>query len=296
MLLKVINLVSFSQLSRLCACTVKSSLTLFRGVLVIVFCFLSTLSFAAPSIESSDLVLDQISHAILPTVLDANLPVIDLNYKPIELDRLVASLPSMNLISAINEVNTADVTPPELVSLEISPREVDVTNGKQTVFVNVSVRDESDITFGYLNLHNSEYNINKYFYSYDWLYNPVAGLYETSIAIILDENVVAGTWLLSGLYISDKNGNNLYFSSGNEFDKLGLDPYVEVINRNDVDVTPPELVSLIIEPQEIDVTAGKQTVNFYLAVRDESELESTSFWLSFPELGLYKTNYSDLVN
>ncbi|MCL1150864.1 hypothetical protein [Shewanella ulleungensis] len=294
MLLEMINLVSFSQLFRLRACTVKSSLTLFRGVLVILFYFLSTLSFAAPSIESRDLVLDQIPYAMLPSVLDANLPVIDLNYKPIELDRLVASLPSMKLIDNIEGVNDVDVTPPELVSLEISPREVDVTDGKQTVFVNVSVRDESGVDFTSFWLRFPELGLYKSTYTSNWSFNEESQLYETSVSFILDKTVIGGTWAFSVVGdLEDKLGNSTsQYNSPEKLVELGFYPYLSVTNLNEVDITPPELVSLTIEQQEVDVTFDQQTINVHLGVRDESGVGFTSFWLRFPELGLYKSTYT----
>jgi hypothetical protein len=294
MLLKMFNRVSFSQLFRLRVAAVKSSLAIFNAVIVILFYLLSPQGFAAPLIENNDLVLDQIPMTVLPTVLDANLSAADLSYKPIELDRLVASLPSMNLIEKIEGVNDVDVTPPELVSLDISPREVDVTDGNQTVFVNVSVRDDSGVGFTSFWIRFPELGLYKSTYTTNWTFNEESQLYETSVSFVLDKTVIGGTWAFSVVGdLKDNLGNSTsQYSSAEKLVELGFSPYLSVTNLNEVDTAPPELVSLTIEPQEVDVTFDQQTINVHLGARDDSGVGFTSFWIRFPELGLYKSTYT----
>jgi len=193
------------------------------------------------------------------------------------------------LLDVINN-NDVDVTPPELVSLNISPQTIDVSSGEQTVIVTASMKDESgmgDTRFWFRRPEFGLFNFPET--STEWFYNNETEVYDATFTFVFDETKVAGNWELMTINsIQDSLGNrSSAYDSAAELIELGFTPLLDVINSNDVDVTPPELVSLNISSQTLDVSSGEQTVIVTASMKDESGMGDARFWFRRPEFGLF---------
>ncbi|QQM64751.1 thrombospondin type 3 repeat-containing protein [Pseudoalteromonas sp. LC2018020214] len=200
---------------------------------------------------------------------------------PIALRSFVAS-------QNINNSNV-DTTPPKLVGLKMSSHSIDVSNGQQTITVDVSLYDESGINDARFWFRYPELSLYKQpEESVDWVYNEITNIYDATFTYIFDETSVGGSWELSSvLSISDSIGNRVDINTA-DITELGFNPILEVVNSNYVDTTAPQLVSLNMSENTVNVTDGQQTITVDVSLQDESGIGSARFWFRYPELSLYK--------
>lgn len=158
-----------------------------------------------------------------------------------------------------------DTTPPEIVGFSIDPGAIDVTSTSQTVTVTLQVTDDlSGVSYGYVYFVSPDVGQRRYVY----LGFPVAGdrLNGTWQAqFTFPKFVDAGTWRIDYVYLRDVVGNTAYAYT-NVLAGLGFPTDLEVTSNEDV--TPPEIVSLTLTPDVVDVSGGNQTVTARLQIRD----------------------------
>ena len=200
---------------------------------------------------------------------------------PIALRSFVAS-------QNINNSNV-DTTPPKLVGLKMSSHSIDVSNGQQTITVDVSLYDESGINDARFWFRYPELSLYKQPEErVDWVYNEITNTYDATFTYIFDETSVGGSWELSSvLSISDSISNRVDINTA-DITELGFNPILEVVNSNYVDTTAPQLVSLNMSENTVNVTDGQQTITVDVSLQDESGIGSARFWFRYPELSLYK--------
>ena len=71
---------------------------------------------------------------------------------------------------------------------------------------------------------------------------------------------------------------------------LGFNTNLTVLNNTAVDTTPPELVSIAVTPQQLDLTTGPQQVEVTLRARDKSGLDDSALYAHAP--AGFGTNFS----
>jgi hypothetical protein len=130
------------------------------------------------------------------------------------------------------------VTALKLKSLELSANKVDVTNGRQTINVTMTIYDaESEIDYAYIALSppsgiSSSHNIYAWFgtsSSQPWIAGSEAHTYTSSATLNFDKGDSAGEWTISSVYIRNKSGRaDVEYSNSAALISLGIDPYIEV--------------------------------------------------------------------
>ncbi len=160
-----------------------------------------------------------------------------------------------------------DTTVPELISFEVSPQIVDITDGPGTVTVTMGATD--DIS-GVQNINPS-------------LYLPNGSNSNTGGSLI-SGTIQDGVWeatftvpqytetgiasINSISFFRDFAGNQTYIPAS-ELIAAGYDIEIEIIDDNPSDVTVPELISLDVSPQIVDITDGPATVTVTLGATDD---------------------------
>ena len=177
-----------------------------------------------------------------------------------------------------------DTQAPTLVSLDFTPKNVDVSNGEQTITVTAHITD-NDAGFSHGSLFFQPPaggpGLNGFFSATNRTPGGTAqdGTYEVTVTV--PTSAQPGTWKLSSVSLSDQ-WNNASYSS---FTFPGSLPYpsgtptdLTVANAN-ADTTAPVLVSLDFNPKSVDVTQGDQTVRLRAHITDSSGFSSaaTSF-------------------
>jgi flagellin len=177
-------------------------------------------------------------------------------------DPVLKSLASTQSTSGPN----TDLTKPVLTSLTQDKTVVDVTNGGQTVELNLSALDDSKINHAQLQFRHKV--TGKNFTTNANI--PSAGVDGGSIPPIVfnfTQDHDAGIWELVFMQFSDIK-NNLTMFDQNDIDS-GFQ--VEVVGGN-TDLTKPVLTSLTQDKTVVDVTNGGQTVELNLSALDDSKI------------------------
>lgn len=180
----------------------------------------------------------------------------------------------VNPIIQITNPFDVDITAPELRAVEFYSDEVDVTDGKQLITLTVTFYDEgSDMDLLSAKLDSavsSQFKLVRFDTAKsEWKVGPDNNTYTISTTITFDQGDPAGEWQLSIESASDTNGNSFGYHTAEDLNDLGIvNTKVNVINLTPVDITPPELVSLVLSPQQIDVSSVRQTIDVTLTMFD----------------------------
>jgi hypothetical protein len=217
-------------------------------------------------------------------------------------DYINLSAADLNVLDIESELNITnpyeiDVTAPSFVDVALSASAIDVTNGSQTITVTLTVFDEeSELAWAYLQLEPPEGIPNEHekwisIGPTSWSAAEAENTYMATQTVVFDSDDAAGTWSLLISQLDDENDNREYIGIDSEaLLLLGIDPYLEVTNPYEVDVTPPRLVGLDITNHYVDTSNGSQTVNITLHAYDESEIRYGYLRLTRPD-GTYDTLY-----
>ena len=103
--------------------------------------------------------------------------------------------------------------------------------------------------------------------------------------VTFDDTDGAGTWSAAIEGIQDTNDNYEYINiSPAKIVSLGFAPYISVVNPKIVDTTPPEFRGIEFSANQVDVSAGSQTIAVKVYVYDaESKPNYLSLNISAPE-------------
>jgi len=181
-----------------------------------------------------------------------------------------AELSERGFPSTIQVTSVEDLTPPELVSLIVSPTEVDTTLEPVTVRVQVEVKDDLsgfDSGFIYLSIHHAAT-----FENYQSLYlGPESQTGGSKVQPLFEGNLAIPQFVRSGEYkielsFVDSAENYVYLGYA-ELEASGFPSKMQVVSIEDV--KPPELVSLALSPSEVDTTDGPAEVQVMIEVQDD---------------------------
>ena len=173
---------------------------------------------------------------------------------------------------------TTDLTAPVLTGITIDKSVVDVSNGTQTISVQLSVADESLIKRAFFHLRHVEsgHEIRGGFLNSEGF----EGNALPSISISVDENDHAGMYELSYVMVTDTAGNyqTLWHSEISEAFPI------EVVGGT-TDLTEPVLTGITIDKSVVDVSSGAQTINVQLSAADASMLDFATVHFEHVETG-----------
>jgi hypothetical protein len=178
--------------------------------------------------------------------------------------------------------DAADATPPTLVSLDFTPKNVDVTNGAKTVTVTAQITDDNS---------GVQQNATVYFRGPTGTQALASFTLKTGTAtngtfeadVTIPQSAHPGTWKLYRVNLQDGAGNAVDY--GPTFVKQfpsGTPTDLSVTNAN-IDSQPPTLVSLDFTPKSVDVTSNPQTVTVTAHLTDDnSGVQSATAYLFSP--------------
>ena len=183
-----------------------------------------------------------------------------------------------------NVINpNADISPPVLQSLSLTPSGLDLTTGSQTVTVDVTVQDETGVDYIYVRLKNPSGNVWKANSFYPKT-SPASVTWDISVF----EQSAEGMYSIEYIILRDTVGNTTsYYPS--DIQALGFPASFNVINPN-ADASPPVLQNLSFTPFEVDLTTGSQTVTVDVTVQDEIGVDYIYVRLKNPSGNVWKAN------
>ncbi|NLR16461.1 InlB B-repeat-containing protein [Pseudoalteromonas peptidolytica] len=210
---------------------------------------------------------------------------------------------------------TADRTPPELKSIYLSSKTVNVEQGDKTINVTIRLYDESGIksTRVYLSPPTGfNWGTNKSAVAANWQQTDEVGVYESTVSFNFTETDLNGTWFLTLAMLIDNNNAARFWVRDSEMEAAGFDPYVTVVNSKVSETVAPEIKNITISASEIDVDSGDKNIDITIEAYDQSgmskgvvklspptqyksvatkQAESTQ-WQETQEEGIYKSTYS----
>jgi hypothetical protein len=193
--------------------------------------------------------------------------------------------------SGMQPVKADDVSPPQLVSFDFSPKTIDVGGGSQIVTFTVRVTDElsglESGSVGFSSPSRLQYRENGFGWWCRVSGDEHDGWYQNTI--LFPQYSESGIWIVNNVMMQDQVGNyrTIYTS---DLASRGFPTTIQVTSVPD-DVSPPQLVSFDFSPKTIDVGGGSQIVTFTVRVTDElSGLESGSVGFSSPSRLQYREN------
>jgi hypothetical protein len=161
-----------------------------------------------------------------------------------------------------------DVTPPDLVSIEVTPTTVDVTGGDATVTVTAHLTDDlSGVQWLSGSFRSPSGHRYASFSGYRASGSSLDGQWQATVSF--PQYTEPGTWRLycseyipdppyhrefPCVSVTDRVGNSAWI----DLQAKGITLEVIVISPPE-DVTPPDLVSIGVTPTTVDVTAGDAT-------------------------------------
>ncbi|MFC4701121.1 FG-GAP repeat domain-containing protein [Glaciecola siphonariae] len=185
----------------------------------------------------------------------------------------------------IKNTNEIDLEPPTIIDFSLSSYDVDVTSGTSTIFATVTAYDEaatiSSVGFELVSPEGFDTNFDKYiwFGSYQgrWEATGQANTYKMTIPVDFDSNDPAGEWGIRFSSAEDTNNNFVSrYDLPNYEDEATHPISFMVTNLNELDSTPPELISLTIVPKPNDPAQGDQ-----YKIRIRVKESSSSLYASF---------------
>ena len=175
-----------------------------------------------------------------------------------------------------------DTVPPEIVSFELFPQAIDVTDGPQIVTFIVGATDDMsgvDNILIWIELPDGSFELA----GNETLISGTIqdGVWELSESFT--EFTDPGIAIINQITFVDLAGNNISYGY-NDLLNLGFDLDFEIINNNIADTTPPEIASFVLSPQVIDVTDGTQIVTFTVGATDDmSGVDNILIWIELPD-------------
>jgi uncharacterized protein YjdB len=154
-----------------------------------------------------------------------------------------------------------DTAGPSIVSFDVSPKSVDVTDNSQKVTFTVHLTDETGVKPGFsVTLFNPD-DVGGTMQYVDFSQksgDKKDGYYEAVANI--GKGASAGTWKASISGLEDELGHQS-FADGLTF---------QVINNGNNDTVGPNIVSFDVSPKSVDVTDNSQKVTFTVHLTDET--------------------------
>lgn len=179
---------------------------------------------------------------------------------------------SQNIIDMFPEgdnisTNTDDTAPPELVAINLTPANIDVTSGSATVTLTATITDNlSGFDYGYFYIYSASNAQYKYVYINQTKRISGTGLngqYETTITF--PQFSEAGDWTIKTVRLYDKTTNRQDYY-GTDLDGLGT---TTVYVTSDEDITSPIITNIEIAPAAIDASTGDASITLTTSITDD---------------------------
>lgn len=160
---------------------------------------------------------------------------------------------------------TADTTPPELVSFNFVPSTIDLSGGPQSVTVNLQLTDDlSGVPYGanvqFVSPSFKYFNAFATFTSGDALNGTYVGSIEFSPFV---EN---GIWTVGSIYVADVVGNRVFIDTATLASR-GFPTQLTVVNSTP-DTEPPMVSDLSFDPSALDVSTAPMSTTVQLGTTD----------------------------
>jgi hypothetical protein len=158
-----------------------------------------------------------------------------------------------------------DTTPPQLVSLTLSPATVNVTTSDAPVTATVQVTDDLSGIYAIQVAASSPSGKQFVFASF----GPpnVALTVTTPITLVIPRFSEPGTWTIANVGLVDRAVNQSNLSSS--FLAAAGFPTTFTVIDTDPDTTPPVLNQVTYTPSQVDVSTGPATITVDLSVTDD---------------------------
>jgi hypothetical protein len=171
---------------------------------------------------------------------------------------------------------TSDITPPRLLDFNISPTTIDTSIVSPTVVLTAHITDD---LAGLISPGLGSVSATALFRSPHG--GPSARILYANLSELVSGNGLdlickgelvvpqlshAGTWTLVALEILD-NARNTARLAATDLQALGLPFSITVTGPEDI--TPPELVSLVLEPATVDISNSHQVITVTSRLRDD---------------------------
>ena len=180
----------------------------------------------------------------------------------------------------------SDTNAPILKYLDVNPKVIDVTEQEQTVEVIVHFEEETSIDYAHFWFRNRElqqYGKSDTAFERHITRDPSDGLLKTTFSYTFTPQNAPGRYgISSALGLSDTLGNRTSdFDHEEKIEAMGFNPYLQIVNANDVDTTPPELFNIEIETDQVLEGKNPQTISAKVIAFDETGFNAygTDFWI-----------------
>lgn len=170
-------------------------------------------------------------------------------------------------IRIVDNPNVQDITPPELVSLDLSPTAINVTSGSANVTLRTRIVDDlSGLNNGYVYLYSPSLTQSKTFYlnsSRRVSGTSLDGWYETTATF--PQFSEAGDWTIRSATLRDVTTN---YRSYDEATLSALGDTVLSVTSNE-DNTSPTIQNISFSPTTIDASAGDVSLTLTVDILDD---------------------------
>jgi hypothetical protein len=199
-------------------------------------------------------------------------------------------LEAAGLAASIIQEDEGDASTPEITSVNLLTPTINTSESNQVVELEVGVSDiGSGVSWISVNFADENYLVNLHgwgsawmscddvwalTYSYGCLSSGTANEGVYTIKVIVPRQTRAGTYLLQGVYLADLANNYRYYSRS-ELDGAGLG--ASFVQEDEGDAFAPELVSITVDPTEVDTGYESQRVTARAQVAD---IGSGVSWMS----------------
>lgn len=185
---------------------------------------------------------------------------------------------SLGLDTQFTVMGAADITPPQLVSFEVSPARVDISETNQTLSVQVRVTDDLSgladptpelasravVSAAFISPSKMQ-TVNFYLRpSMRASGDERDGVYTNTL--VLPRYSEPGRWLIYGVFMADTLGN-LRSMDLADLTRANLAVPLEVEGRGDA--TPPRLLSLSLTPPSLDISSASQVLMVTAGIQDD---------------------------
>jgi hypothetical protein len=161
----------------------------------------------------------------------------------------------------------------EIRNVEFSASKLNLNDSSVAITITLYAFSlESEVTYAFGNLYqpigypSTHY---KYFSFRDWSLTNEENIYTSSQTIIMGQNSAPGFWRLQVSSLQNKAGNRVSNINSDDLESMGITSTIEVLNDNEIDVTPPSFANIEFSTTEVDLINGENKVTVTITLKDE---------------------------
>ena len=190
-----------------------------------------------------------------------------------------AQLQAMGITTTLEVTSVQDTTPPVLVSLDYSPKQIDTTTGPAAVILTAHFTDDlAGVSYGvaYFISPSTSHAFAITIAANDPYLTGTIWDGSSQTSADMPQFSESGSWTLGTVFLEDKLGNRAYYDTA-QLQAMGITTTLEVTSVQDT--TPPVLVSLDYSPKQIDTTTGPAAVT--LTAHFTDDLAGVSYGVAY---------------